>query len=474
MRRRLLAGAAAVLLMVGVGVAHAAPVLPEPCRGLTGDDLSVCLWDNPKGSEPTPTPTASPSATPTQTPTANPNTVVTAGVVTASSVEVKWTGIEGATGYKVGRDGRDTSCTAACPWSTTDPAETRSRVFDKLLPDTEYTLTVTPQPDGEAVSIKVTTKVVASPSPSATPTPTPTATQPPVSGSWLSGSAGQSASNGTFGTWRGSPVEIVGTWINDPAIYPFQPGGEHASWTGAVDLGVVPSNWQGWAAESTGANDAFWRATAKKLKEYRGGKGTTYVRPWYEYNGDWMDYSVPNNATDRARFVAAFERVEAIFDAEFPEAKMMLGTAAAGGTASRVTVSEAWPKDVDVLSVDYYNQWRWCNTKACFEDAIENDGGPNSLADLTRLAKAKGVPVMISEWSNAGQVRPASSGGGGEAPVWLAAWYDWLKANAGTGAGQVLGEVTFNIPGYEARFEWYPNTVMPQTAAKYKELWRIN
>lgn len=321
------------------------------------------------------------------------------------------------------------------------------------------------------------------PTPSETATPTPTQTPTPASGSWLSGASNDSSLTvAQFGSWRGSPTEIVGTWINDPAIYPFGPKisgcggcGQYADWTGAADVGITPANWQGWAAEAAGANDTFWRNTARKLKEYRAGKGTTYVRPWYEYNGNWMNYSAKSG--DLANFKAAFARVDSIFNQEFPEAKMMLGSAAADKGYS---VESSWPAGVDVLSIDFYNEWGWCNTQVCFDDKIENGGGANSLADLQRLAKAKGVPIIISEWANANHTRAASSGGGGDAPQFMASMYAWIKANAGTGAGQVMGEVYFNIPsGYDASF-WLvksglvTNPEGPQSAAKYRELWKTN
>lgn len=323
-------------------------------------------------------------------------------------------------------------------------------------------------------------------SPSLSPTPSVTPTTPSAAG-WLSGASNDSTlTTAQFGTWRGSATEIVGTWINDPAIYPFGPTisgcggcGQYRDFTGAADVAVVPPDWTNWTDEANGKHDAFFRATARALKAARAGKGTTYVRPWHEYNGDWMAHSVPNTAAGRAAFVKAWERIDAIFATEFPEAKMMLGTAAAGGT-NRVTVADAWPTGVDVLSIDFYNEWPWCNTQACFDDKAENSAGANSLYDLQRLAKAKGVPIMISEWGNANHSRAAGSGGGGDAPQFFASFYAWLKANAGTGAGQVLGEVYFNIPeGYDAQF-WLvkqnlaTNPEAPQTVARYRSLWAVN
>ena len=60
----------------------------------------------------------------------------------------------------------------------------------------------------------------------------------------------------------------------------------------------------------------------------------------------------------------------------------------------------------------------------------------------------------------------------------MEAFHGWLNRNAGTGPGQVTAEVYFNIGNYDARFELYLNEqvtpAMPQTAARYRELFRTN
>lgn len=311
-------------------------------------------------------------------------------------------------------------------------------------------------------------------SPTPTPTPTPTQTSAP---GWLSGAASDtSVSSAQFGTWRGSELELVATWVNDPALYPLGPKlancggcGQYETWQGAIDVAANVPDWQGWSAEASGVHDAFWRSLGKNLAKYRTGKGTTYLRIYHEYNGTWYPWSV--KSADRAAFITAWQRTAGIIRSEFPAVKMMLGTAAANG----YTVADAWPAGVDVMSVDFYNEWPWCADAACFDSKIENAAGANSLADLQRLAKAKGVPILVSEWASAGQPRAASDGGGGDAPAFMSSFYGWLKANAGTGPGQVLGEVYFNVPGYAARFEIYGGqAVQPKAAAEYRRLWVTN
>jgi hypothetical protein len=48
--------------------------------------------------------------------------------------------------------------------------------------------------------------------------------------------------------------------------------------------------------------------------------------------------------------------------------------------------------------------------------------------------------------------------------------YDFFKANAGTGAGQLLYEVQFNVDIDAKRWLLNGGTRMPNSAAKYREL----
>jgi len=119
--------------------------------------------------------------------------------------------------------------------------------------------------------------------------------------------------------------------VADPALYPLGPPvagcagcGELRDWTGPLDIGMAPSEWTSWAAEAAGKHDAFWRSMLRNARTMRAGKETTYLRPWYEYNGDWMRYSVKPG--EEASFKAAWNRVARIAQSEFPEAVMVLGT----------------------------------------------------------------------------------------------------------------------------------------------------
>lgn len=303
------------------------------------------------------------------------------------------------------------------------------------------------------------------PSPTTAPTTAPPTTAPPSqvpeNGDWLSGAAGPEAANGTFGVWRGSKVEIGTTWVNDAALWTLLPGAEWGSFSGPMSISASPPTWSGWANEANGANDAYWTALARKAKELRGGKGQTYINPYYEFNGDWMKWSVVRTAQGQADFRAGFARTSAILKREFPGVKVVINPG-----AGRTVPADMWPSSsaFDVVGIDIYNEWPWCGTTACVPDFLAR------IAPLQKAAKDRGKPIAFPEWGNSSVAAPGG-GGGGESPVIIDAYHKFFADNAGTGPGQVVYETYFNIGNYPARFELFTNgrvnTTQPRTAAQY-------
>lgn len=333
--------------------------------------------------------------------------------------------------------------------------------------------------DAAIAALAARVAALETPEPGPDPTPEPEPEPQPTTGHWLSGASGALVGTGQFGTWRGNPAAIASTWINTADMWTLRPGYEYGNWTGAIDVGAStpPDLWKGFPAEAAGQNDAFWHAYGKALAQYRTGKGTTYVRLWYEFNGDWMTFSAKPG--EEASVRAAYKRVAAILRQEFPAVKISYGTCTSAPTSTRVSISACWPEPgvVDVLSIDHYNNWPYASTKAQFDAKISTSQGAHSLEPLRKLAEQKGVPVIISEWGNCSN--PSQQGGGGDAPVWVQCMYDWFKANAGTGPGQVLGEVYFNITDAAYQDYFYlvndagqVNPRMPQAVAKYRELFK--
>ena len=228
------------------------------------------------------------------------------------------------------------------------------------------------------------------------------------------------------------------------------------NFAGPVSISASPKTWQGWAAEANGANDAYWTQLARTARELRAGKGQVYLNPYYEFNGDWMPYSVQRTTQGQADFRRAFERTSALLRREFPGVQVVINPA-----AGRTVPDTMWPASAsfDVVGIDTYNEWPFCGTASC-------TGTQLSRVEVLRLqAAGRGKPIAFPEWGNSAVA--SSAGGGGESPAFIDAFHGYLDEHAGTGAGQVLYETYFNITGYPQRFEIYPGGVQPKTSAEY-------
>jgi hypothetical protein len=302
---------------------------------------------------------------------------------------------------------------------------------------------------------------------------------------WLSGTSTIEVGNGAdpaqyFSNWRGTPVQIGQTWPNTPDAWGINPAVSN-SWSGFqgpmslsydpgpdwVDqsTGQTLTGWRNWATVANGGNDAWWTAAAKKVKALRAGKGTTYVSPFYEFNGDWMAWSVTRTTQGYADFKAGWKRVSDIWRREFPEAKLVLPAAMSRDVPAAMMPD---PSTYDLGGGTLYNAWPW---EANGATAIQR------LEAFRQQVAAAGKPFGITEWANA--ANPNEAGGGGDAPGFITAMHDWMVQHAGTGAGQLVFETFFNIPGYALDHElihWngsavQVSTTQPQTAARYLDLY---
>lgn len=316
-----------------------------------------------------------------------------------------------------------------------------------------------------------------------TPPPTP----PSPVNNWLSGTATLEVGNGPdpakyFGDWRGTPVQIGQTWPNTPDAWSLDPRSNLVpdSWSGfqgPMSLSYDPgpdwkdpatgqtlTGWRDWATVANGGNDAWWTAAAKKVKSFRSGKGTTYISPFYEFNGDWMKWSVIRTPEGYANFKAGWARVAAIWKREFPECKIVLPAAMSRDIPVAMMPD---PSTYDLGGGTIYNAWPW---EANGATAIKR------LEEFRQQIEAAGKPFAITEWANS--ANPKENGGGGDAPGFITAMHSWMTKHAGTGPGKLVFETFFNTPGYPLDHElihWDGASVkvsatQPQTAAKYKEL----
>jgi hypothetical protein len=66
----------------------------------------------------------------------------------------------------------------------------------------------------------------------------------------------------------------------------------------------------------------------------------------------------------------------------------------------------------------------------------------------------------VSEWSGKAEA--------GDSPYFMTAMHRFFSENGGTGAGQVLYEILFNVDMDNGNWLLWPNTKMPSSAEEYR------
>lgn len=302
---------------------------------------------------------------------------------------------------------------------------------------------------------------------------------PPVgTGTWYSGASSPYAANGSFGQWRGEPITVGGTWCNGNTymltLDTIQPGKEWGSWSGKLDLAVGGIDYtlgETWAAAASGSYDGRWTQSAKNIAAVWTARGkpagNLYVRFAHEMNGDWFPWRVPEG--QEANFISAARRWSNIMRLWAPGVKLVISfnKNRSPGMARSINL---WPGSsyFDVYSVDSYNVWPWKNTASEIQSEwFDKMDGTDPVGVEKHRARAQtlGVPFALSEWSNGSPKFANEGGGGGESTLFIDMVYDWMLSHAGTGAGQFLYDVLFNL--WERYALYGSEATQPITAARY-------
>ncbi|MEH3079203.1 MAG: glycosyl hydrolase [Quadrisphaera sp.] len=276
-------------------------------------------------------------------------------------------------------------------------------------------------------------------------------------------------SDGSFAKWRGSELGIVGTWSdNNSAMveaWGMQPGQEFGSWQGNIDIAVgAIGGGESWQAASTGAYDNRWRQSLTKMKTLWGNKpGTVYIRFAHEMNGNWYDWSV--NKGNKDAFVASWKRYRALQQEIFPKSKLVFSVNRES-VNSGFNWTESFPgkQYVDVMGVDYYNQYPTANSLQDFNGALgakDGYGAPKGLQAHSDFAKSVGLPLSVNEWSGISD--------NADSPGFIQGMYEFFSKNAGSGPGQILYDVQFNCDMGGGKFMLYQGK-MPKSAEMYQKL----
>jgi hypothetical protein len=291
-----------------------------------------------------------------------------------------------------------------------------------------------------------------------------------VAGAWQSGAAGVGVADGSFAAWRGRPLTIASTWADDNDnqvnIYQCRPGGEFANWTGDLDvaIGAIGAG-ESWQAAATGAYDARWSQALAALRDGCDSHArTVYIRFAHEMNGNWYPWSV--DGSNYQAFDQAWIRFRNLQKQIFPAGKLVFSV-----NRESVGADMDWRRFfpgaqyVDVMGVDYYNQYPYAATLGQFESALNDTdgyGAPKGLEKHLAFAASVGLPLAVSEWSG--------NADNGDGPGYIQGMHDFFARHGGTGAGRLLYECQFNVNSDGGRWLLFGGTRMPTSADLYRQL----
>ncbi|MCY7396088.1 MAG: hypothetical protein LH468_08060 [Nocardioides sp.] len=292
---------------------------------------------------------------------------------------------------------------------------------------------------------------------------------------WSSGAAGDGVATGAFGRWRGSPVGIAATWNDSLEAqtnqWTLQPGAEYGSWDADLDLSVgaiYKDQGESWSAAVDGAYDERWATALRAVERARSGReGTIYLRFAHEFNGEWEPWSVTSAEVDDFR--AAWSRFRDLQQEILPQAQLVFCPTSETSSSLGLRWTDATPDadDVDVMAVDYYNQYPFVDDKASFDDLLDEvdpEGAPRGLDAHRVYAGERGEPFAISEWNSNADM--------GDSAAFMVLMRRWLEQHAGSGAGEVLYEIQFNVSNYgSGQFMTHPVGRQPDASAAYRTLW---
>lgn len=192
-----------------------------------------------------------------------------------------------------------------------------------------------------------------------------------------------------------------------------------------------------------GRYDGHWKDLAHNL--IAAGLADTIVRPGWEFNGDWYDWSAKHHLP---QFTGCFRHVVTTMRAA-PGGHFRFDWNPNLG-AGRFPAEQAYPGDayVDYVGVDAYDTSSW-------ERLYRGDHG---LLFWSRFAARHHKSMAIPEWGVAG-----GGGGRGDDPEYI----DRMLSFMTTAKNHVAYEQYFDVTSSVARHGIDPGTPFPQSRAKF-------
>ena len=231
---------------------------------------------------------------------------------------------------------------------------------------------------------------------------TATGTHPILATDYLVGSNGWSGMDSASGlsAWKGSGYRLV---LGVPII----PDGSGGTLAGGA----------------SGAYNSYFVTLAQNLVAQ--GLGNAILRPGWEFNGNWYNWSVANS-TDAANFAAFFRNVVTSMRSVSGQTFQFIWNPNGDGPTN-YTPQQAYPGNayVDYIGTDIYDNC-WCSPQTPQNAWSAQLTQPWGLDWLTSFAAQEGKPIAFPEWS----VDFRSDGHGlGDDPYFINQFAGWITTH---------------------------------------------
>ena len=201
-----------------------------------------------------------------------------------------------------------------------------------------------------------------------------------------------------------------------------------SAWKGyRLVLGVplIPGSSGGTLAQgAAGSYNQYFTQVASQLVS--AGQGDAVLRLGWEFNGNWMPWSL-SNSTDAANFAAFWRQVVGAMRAVPGAQFSFLWNPNSGSGPSNYTADQAYPGDsyVDYVGLDMYDEC-WCSPQTPQNSWSTDLSEQWGLDWLAGFSAQHAKPMAFPEWS----VAIRSDGHGlGDDPYFIDQFANWIATN---------------------------------------------
>jgi len=281
-----------------------------------------------------------------------------------------------------------------------------------------------------------------------------------ASGAYVGAGDGRPAAE-AFGRYRHRPLDVASTYLlssswDDIAQYTYM-ADAYRGFRGTLSIAVpmVPRDGRATLADVlTGAHDDAFRSLGRNLAAR--GRGDSYLRLGWEFNGDWFPWA----AKDPTLYKAAFRREALLLRSVAPRLRIEWDGNIGYSQVRHDPFTELYPGDdvVDVVGMDGYDvSWYHVRDELSWRRYRTSEGG---LARWLGFAQQHHKRFAVPEWG-------LNVSGGGDNPYYINKMHQFFAASARS----LAYESYFSTATADTRSSLTRPVLNPRSSRLYAQLW---